>query len=194
MGLNSGQTPIDPEEYAGLKISSIATQKELNEFEQNNIENALEWLLGNKLSQDGILNISFVLELHKQMFSDVWKWAGQIRLTNKNIGVDKFMIIAELGKLLEDAKYWIENRTFPADEIAIRFKHRIVKIHAFPNGNGRHSRIMADIISSRIFEINEFSWGGNSLYDEGKARNRYIKALQAADSGNYESLIEFSRS
>ena len=141
-----GQTPLNEEEKDGLKIKAITTQKELDEFEQLNIEKAVEWTIRKKLNSKIILTVKFIKDLHKRMYGEVWKWAGEYRKTNKNIGIACIYIGIELKNLLDDTKYWIENKTYSPAEIAIRFKHRIVSIHCFPNGNGRHSRMMADII------------------------------------------------
>ena len=148
---NEGQTPLDEEEKEGLKIKTIFTQGDLDEFEQLNIEKAIEWTIHTNLKAERILTEKFIKDLHKKMYGDVWKWAGQFRLTDKNIGVNWTQIGIELKNLIDDIKYWIENKTFSPEEIAIRFKHRIVSIHCFPNGNGRHSRMMADIIIESIF-------------------------------------------
>ena len=190
--LIQGQTPIEPEEYAGLKIKSITTQAELNEFEQNNIENALQWLMRKNIRPDVIFSELFIREVHNRMFQDVWKWAGDFRTTNKNIGVDKHQIRTELKKLTDDIQHWTENKSFSETETAIRFKHRLVKIHLFPNGNGRHSRIMADVVITKYFGKQEVSWGNTNLYETGKARSRYIEALKNADKGNYKALIDFA--
>jgi len=128
------------------------------------------------------------------MFSNVWAWAGSFRNTNKNIGVDKYQIPTQLRMLIDDCKYWVEYKTYPPDEIALRFKHRIVSIHCFANGNGRHSRLMGDVIVEKIFGNDVFSWGGNSLYRSGSFRSQYLQALREADKGNIGPLIKFSRS
>ena len=146
-----GQTPINEEEKDGLLIKTITLQKELDEFEQLNIEKAVEWTIQANLKQDRILSEKFIKYLHKKMYEDVWKWAGEFRKSEKNIGIKWTQIGSELKNLIDDTKYWIENKTYPPEEIAIRFKHRIVQIHCFPNGNGRHSRMMADIILESIF-------------------------------------------
>ena len=146
-----GQTLIDEEEKEGLKIKSITIQSELDEFEQMNIEKAVEWTMRTKVKPERVLSQEYIKTLHKMMYGEVWKWAGEFRKTEKNIGVRWTNIEIELKKLIDDARYWVENKTFPAEEIAIRFKHRLVSIHCFPNGNGRHSRMMADIIMESIF-------------------------------------------
>ena len=167
MGLDlkyyNGQTPLDDDEKEGLKIPTITTRDELDEFEQLNIEKAVEWSIKNKFSSDKIITEQFIKNLHKRMLGDVWKWAGEFRKTNKNIGVDKYLISIELKNLIDDCKYWIKNTTFGPDEIAIRFSHRIVKIHLFPNGNGRHSRLIGDILINHGFSQPVFSWGSNDL-------------------------------
>jgi Fic-DOC domain mobile mystery protein B len=189
-----GQTPIDEEEKDELKIKTISTRAELDEFEQANIEKAVEWSLRNKFSVDKIHTVDFIKEVHRRMFSDVWAWAGKFRTSNKNLGVDKFQIEQELIKLLDDCRFWIENKVFNDDEIAIRFKHRIVTIHLFPNGNGRHSRLCADILISHGLKRNVFTWGKVNLTNEGETRNRYLKAIYLADKGDIGPLIEFARS
>ena len=153
-----GQTPLDEDEKEGLKIKSITTQGELDEFEHLNIEKAVEWTIHTKLKPERILTEKFVKDLHKKMYGDVWKWAGNFRMTDKNIGIEWTQIGVELKCLIDDTRYWIENKTYSSEEIAIRFKHRIVAIHCFPNGNGRHSRMMADIIMESIFNKDVFNW------------------------------------
>ncbi len=201
MGLNSlkyeeGQTPLDPDEMDGLLIPSVTTRTELDEVEQRNIEEAIRWTMERRkrFTIHEILTETFALELHKRMYGGVWEWAGNFRNTNKNIGVDKYQIGIELRTLLDDCRYWIENEVFPEDEIAIRFKHRIVSIHCFPNGNGRHSRLMADIIIEKIFGKPVFTWGSQSLIHRGTLRASYLAALREADCGNMESLVLFARS
>ena len=190
---NDGQTPLDEEEKDGLKIKSITAQGELDEFEQLNIEKAVEWTIHSKFKLEKILTEKFVKNLHKRMYGDVWKWAGAFRKTEKNIGILWTQIGIELKNLLDDTKYWIANKTFPPEEIAIRFKHRIVSIHCFPNGNGRHSRMMADIIMESIFGNEIFSWNQSNMVKANETRNKYIKALREADNGNYKQLIEFEK-
>jgi len=189
-----GQTPIDEDEKKGLKIKTISTRGELDEFEQKNIEKAIAWTIRKKFSIEEILSENFILEVHKQMFGVVWTWAGIIRKTNKNIGVDKFQIPMELRNVLDDCKYWIDHAGFPPDEIAIRFKHRLVQTHIFPNGNGRHSRLCADILISDGFNRPVFTWGKDSISKKGETRNRYLNAIYKADQGIYGPLIEFAKS
>ena len=188
-----GQTPLDDDEKEGLKIKSITTQGELDEFEQLNIEKAVEWTIHTKLRPEKILTEKFIKDLHKRMYSDIWKWAGEFRKTEKNIGIPWTKIGIELKILLDDSKYWIDNETFPPEEIAIRFKHRIVSIHCFPNGNGRHSRMMADIIMESIFGEEIFSWHQSNMVKANETRKKYISSLKEADNGNYNNLIEFAK-
>jgi len=198
MGLNLeyiyGQTSIDEDEKDDLLIPSIVNRGELDEFEQMNIEEAMQWLIGRKLKTDIILTEPFVQMVHKKMYGNVWRWAGRYRRTDKNIGIDKWQIPTALRTLNDDAQFWIANATFSPDEIAIRYKHRIVSIHCFPNGNGRHSRLMADIIIEKIFGSPLFTWGSNNLVRDGNPRQEYLKAIRAADAGDYGPLINFARS
>jgi len=200
MGLDlvyeDGQTPLDEEEKEGLLIAAITTRGELDEVEQRNIEEAILWTIERRrrFTTAEILTEGFIKELHRRMLAGVWGWAGSFRNSDKNIGVSKYQISTQLHVLLGDCAFWIENNTFPPDEIAVRFKHRIVSIHCFANGNGRHSRLIADVIIDKIFGGEVFTWGGQSLIKGGAARTAYLKALKAADQGNYELLIKFARS
>lgn len=198
MGLNleyiNGQTPLDEDEKDGLLIPTIATREELDEFEQQNIEEAIQWALGRSLKAETILTEKFICNLHKQMYGYVWLWAGKFRKTNKNLGVDKWQIPVALKMLCDDTLIWIQNKTYSPDEIALRFKHSIVSIHCFPNGNGRHSRLMADVIIDKVYNLSLFSWGTNNLVHQGDVRNTYLKAIKAADNGNFKQLLAFARS
>jgi Fic-DOC domain mobile mystery protein B len=198
MGLDldyaDGQTPLDEEEKDGLLIPTIATRGELDEFEQQNIEQAVQWTLGRSFKPQVLFSEGFIRKVHKRMYSDVWAWAGEFRKTNKNLGVDKWQISTELKCLLDDAKFWYENNTYSPDEIAVRFKHRIVSIHCFANGNGRHSRLMADIIIQKLYKRLVFSWGAANLISDSDARAAYLKAVRTADKGDYGLLLAFARS
>jgi Fic-DOC domain mobile mystery protein B len=188
-----GQTALDEEEKEGLKIKSITTQGELDEFEQLNIEKVVEWTIHTKFKPENILTEKFIKNLHKRMYGDVWKWAGEFKRTEKNIGISWIQIGIELKNLLDDTKYWIENKTYLPEEVAIRFKHRIVSIHCFPNGNGRHSRMMADIIIESIFQKEIFSWHQSNMVKSNEIRKEYINALKKADDGNVAPLIKFAK-
>jgi len=188
-----GQIPLSEEEKEGIKVKSITTRTELDELEQLNIEKAIEWILKKRLKQEKILSEEFIKLLHTKMFGDVWEWAGSFRKSDKNIGVNWTMIGMQLRMLLDDTKYWIENKTFSPDKIAIRFKHRLVSIHCFPNGNGRHSRIMADIIIESIFGLNIFTWNNSNLINANNTRSEYIDSIKKADEGIIEPLLKFAR-
>jgi len=198
MGLDldsqDGQTGLDDDEKEGLRITTITTHGELDEYEQLNIEKAIEWTIPKKFKADDLLTEDFIKLLHKKMFNDVWKWAGEFRRTEKNIGVDWIQIGIKLRMMLDDARIWIANKVYPPEEIAIRFKHRLVSIHCFPNGNGRHSRIMADLIMEKIFNEPIFTWGNPNMAKADETPQHYIKALKEADNGNIGPLIEFARS
>lgn len=199
MGLNleysTGQTPIDANESDGLKIKTITTQSELNEFEQLNIERALHWTLRKRFTADQILSEEFILSLHKKMYEDVWKWAGKFRTSEKNLGIPHPFIGIEIRKLIDDTRFWINHKSFSSDEIAIRFKHRLVSIHCFPNGNGRHSRLMADLIVEKLFQESSFSWGQSLPLNASNedVRSAYLSALKEADRNNYKPLLKFAR-
>ncbi|MDB9755816.1 mobile mystery protein B [Winogradskyella sp.] len=193
LNYKDGQTPLNADEKEGLKIKSITTQKELDEFEQLNLEKAVEWTIRTKLKQERVLTEKFIKDLHKKMYGDVWKWAGNFRTSEKNIGITWTSISTYLKALLDDANYWVDNHIYAPEEIAIRFKHRLVAIHCFPNGNGRHSRLMADIIMESVIEQDIFSWHSSNMVKADDVRKAYILALKKADGGNIDPLIEFAK-
>ncbi len=192
-GNSDGATPLDPDEMDGLKLKHITTRAELDRWEQENIADGMAWLGRRKKSTD-TLTEDFIRKLHIKMLSKVWSWAGRFRRSGKNIGVDWSMTPMQLQYLLGDVQYWIENDIYEADEIATRFHHRLVYIHLFPNGNGRHARLMADTLLTEVLGKKPFSWGDANLNRDGDIRRRYIDALRAADSQNYELLLNFVRS
>lgn len=184
-----GATPLDADELASLIPGHITTQGELNEWEQLNIVQGENWARNQRKE---LLTEVFVRQLHKQMFGETWKWAGEFRKSDKNIGVDWLTIAVELKKLLDDADYQVEHVSYPLDEIAVRFHHRLVAIHPFPNGNGRHARLMADLLVQRLGRP-RFTWGSRSLIDTSHTRQLYIAALQAADASDIAPLLTFAR-
>ena len=184
---DDNSTPLTEEEKLQLKAKWITTRAELNELETKGIANAEIWLLKNKKD---ILNETFIKNLHKKMFGDIWKWAGTFRTTERNIGVAPYEIQPKLRILLDDVKFWIDNRTFSPKEIAIRFHHRLVQIHPFPNGNGRISRLMADLLIKQ-FDLQALNWGSGSLTEISELRKEYITALREADNGDYSFLLNF---
>ena len=188
----SGATPLDPDEMVGLKVRHIATREELNRFEQDNINEALQWLENRRKSD--ILTEKFIKTLHKKMFGKVWRWAGSFRSSGKNIGVDWTQFPFYLHTLLQDVRYWIDNKTYSPDEIAVRFHHKLVWIHLFANGNGRHARLMTDILLESILKQEPFTWNMKSIDVEDQVRSFYIDALKKADNNDYSMLLEFVRS
>lgn len=186
-----GATPLDPEESAGLIPKHITLQSQLNEWEQRNILDAEKWMIGRKFQFDKIVTRDFMCNLHQRMFGNTWKWAGKFRQSNKNIGVDWLMISVELKKLCDDLIFQIEKNIFKVDEAAMRFHHRLVLIHPFSNGNGRHARLMTDIfLLSQNCE--HFSWGEyQTMTSTTVIRKNYIEALRAADRGDYRLLNVF---
>lgn len=191
-----GATPIDPDEADGLLQAHVSTRQELNELEEANIQVGAQWALERAVvgrRRQDVLTEDFLYELHRRMFGSVWAWAGQVRTTDKNISVDKFLIRPEVRKLVECSRHWREHSTYDADELAVRFHHRLVAIHPFPNGNGRHARLMADLIVQQAGG-RPFSWGGTSLVETSALRNAYIDALREADRGVLERLMDFARS
>lgn len=183
-------TPLTPDEKNGLIPSDITYRRELNKAEQDNIARAQDWALSRRRE---LLTEKFIKDLHGRMLGDVWRWAGDFRTSEKNIGIPYYEIPMAVRELLDDGKTWIECKTYPPDEIAVRLHHRLVQIHAFANGNGRHARLMADLLVMHLGR-ERFTWGSVNLQDAGQVRKRYIEALKAADNHNIGPLLAFARS
>jgi Fic-DOC domain mobile mystery protein B len=191
MDYPEGATPLDPDEMEGLKFKHVTKRGELDELEQANIESGLLWLARHR--RKDVLTDGFVVTLHKRLFGDVWSWAGTFRKTGKNIGIDPLHIGVELRKLMGDARYWAEHGTYNPVEAAVRLHHRMVSIHPFPNGNGRHARIMADTMLTRVYGAEPIDWaGGHDLQRMNERRTAYITALRAADKGDLVPLLAFA--
>lgn len=186
-----GATPIDPDEALGLIPKHIRIQSELNAWEEMNIVEGANWIARQKMTQG--MNEGLVRELHRRMFNKTWLWAGTFRKSAKSIGIDWTQIAVAIKNLLDNTVYQIENKTMPIDEIVVRFHHQLVLIHAFPNGNGRHARLIADALIVTLGG-KRFSWGGNtSIATSGTTRKNYLLALRAADKGDIAPLMLFAR-
>ncbi len=187
---DEANTPLTAEEREQLIPSYITLRHELNEAEQVNIGAALRWADGRKRD---VLDRVFLSELHRRMFSDVWRWAGQYRTTARNIGVEAYRIAMDVQQAIDDARCWVKNATYPPAEIAVRFSHRLVAIHPFPNGNGRFSRLVGDLLARQLGQL-PFTWGRANLFNAGETRARYVEALRAADNHDIGPLLLFARS
>lgn len=187
-----GQTPLDPDEKAGLIPAFVETKGALNDWEQENILQAVKWL--QRAKPPVVLSEVFCRDLHRRMFNKTWQWAGKFRQSDKNIGCDWTLVAVKLNQLLGNAQYWVENESFPPDELAARFHHALVWIHPFPNGNGRHARVMTDALLKQLGQ-KAFSWGnGANLVSANEVRARYLAALRAADQNDFTDLLAFVRS
>ncbi len=187
----AGGTPLEPAEREGLLQTWITFRGELNEAEQTNISAGLAWV--HRQARKDILNEGFMRNLHRRLFGDVWAWAGEFRSTPRDLGVEPALIRSEIRLTFDDTRYWIEKQTYQPDEIAVRLHHRLVLIHPFANGNGRTTRLIADLLAERLGR-EPFTWGPQGLDDIGETRARYIAALKAADDHDIEPLLEFARS
>ena len=186
---DDNSTPLTAEEKNGLKLKWITLRSELNEAEARNIAQAQIWLASNK--KKDVCSDTFLRNLHKKMFCDVWVWAGEYRITERNIGVAPYQIPMKLKQLFDDLNFWIDNKTYLNHEIAVRLHHKLVQIHPFPNGNGRVSRLMADLVLRKL-EGKTLYWGDTNLVDVSEVRRKYIDALRKADAGDYTDLLNFT--
>jgi len=190
---DSNATEVDPDEAEFLIPAHIRTRDELNAWEQANIAQAVSWLGRRKRTANQLLTPTFLRELHRRMFSDAWRWAGKFRQSDKNIGVAWYDVPQQLQLLVEDTKHHLLTRDFPLDETAARFHHRLVQIHPFANGNGRHARLVTDRLLLALGRP-QFSWGARERGAEDSARERYLESLRGADAGRFGALMEFVRS
>jgi Fic-DOC domain mobile mystery protein B len=192
----SGATPIAPDDLEGLIPDFVATRADLNVVEFENITKALPWARrrARALGPAGILDYGFMMALHRRMFGDVWAWAGTPRRRETNIGVAPYLIPAQSQVKLDDAKFWHAKSVFEPDDLAARIHCRLVSVHPFVNGNGRCTRLMADLYLTSI-DAKPFTWGGTNLDVGGSGRARYIAALvKAANIDDYIDLVQFARS
>lgn len=194
-----GATPITDDEAAGLKLTWVTTRGELNEVEQANIVAGLRRRRWRTADTADLLDEQSVRALHKDLFGEVWSWAGAYRSAERNIGVAPSEIAACVVNLVEDAKMWIGgDRPMPVDEVGVRFHHRLAQVHPFPNGNGRLARAITDLLLTSL-GAETFSWGrasmdGRPIDRAGVMRERYIAALRRADGHDFATLSEFVRS
>jgi Fic-DOC domain mobile mystery protein B len=190
-----GNTPLTPDELAELR-PSLTTKGELDQFERSNILEANRWAFNPRvLKREDPFIEPYLRQLHKRMFDQTWKWAGRYRKTDKNLGIPFHQIMNGIAAILGDIHYWLENETFDIEEIAIRYHHRLVWIHPFPNGNGRHARLLADVIAVKNGR-ERFTWGLKELKETAPARTEYIRCLKVADANNDDisGLLNFARS
>ncbi len=186
-----GVTPLNPDAAKGL-IPRLTLQSELNEFEQTNIQIAVVWASKSRKLKRELVSIEGIKFLHKKMFDLTWRWAGKFRQHETNFGVSWHEIPEELKKLCDDVIYWEQHKTFQPIETAIRFHHRLVSIHPFPNGNGRVSRLTADMYLEYLKQP-PLSWGArDTLVGDSIDRKEYLAALRQADTGEFERLIRFA--
>jgi Fic-DOC domain mobile mystery protein B len=190
MDADNHATSLTPEERSELIPTHITLRSELNELEQQNIGGADRWAFSRR---HVILRERFLKSLHRRMFNRVWRWAGKYRTSERNLGVTPYQIEPDLRQALDDARYWVEHGSYPSDELALRFHHRLVAVHPFPNGNGRWSRLAADLLIVRQGG-SRFTWGRANLQAASDVRRAYIDALKAADNHDLSSLVGFARS
>lgn len=188
--LGDGHTELSAEDQDGLIPTYIATRGELFDAEQRNISQAL---LRRPPGTEELLDDKYLRDLHSALFGQVWKWAGQYRTRETNIGIEPSQIAVAVRSLVDDVTWWTDSGTFAIDEIAVRFHHRLVAIHPFRNGNGRHGRVTADYLA-RSLGSEPFTWGRFLDLPTSELRKAYQSALQEADAGAIKPLLSFAHS
>lgn len=190
-----GATPLNEEDLKGLIPDFVATRADLNQVEYENIAKALPWAYRQAriLGPTGLFEYSFLFNLHRRMFADVWKWAGTQRVRETNTGAAPSQVPSQVKATLDDARFWHANGHLPVDERAARLHHRLVSVHPFPNGNGRCTRLLADLYLVSLGH-DPFTWGSTRLDEQSELRDAYIKSLLAAHDDDLRPLIAFARS
>ncbi len=182
-----GETPID--DISGLKVKGVTTRSELNKIEAENIRKAVvKYLATTPNRRTARFDLLWVFQLHREMFGDVWAWAGTIRTTVTNIGVAPNQIEVGLAALLDDLAFWEQQGE---DELkqAVMLHHRAVHIHPFQNGNGRWARLLANIWL-RVLGDQLTEWPEETIGAESVIRDDYLAAIKAADEGEYGPLMD----
>lgn len=188
-----GSTPVDERQVHGLRARAITTQAELDAAEQANILQALEWARrARSLAFPRLLSAPVIRNVHKRMFDQVYAWAGMQRTQELNIGCEPRLIAERLYNLCEDVKAWTVHEHWPPEETAVRFHHALVLIHVFPNGNGRHARLMADLLLARRYRMSPLGWGGRAFQRAGALHDEYIAAMRRADNGDFAPIVDFA--
>lgn len=188
--IGEGHTELAEEDRLGLLPTYIATKGELYEAEQRNLVQAM---IGRHPSTSQLLDDKYLRDLHRAMLGKVWRWAGSYRRRETIIGIEPGGIAVAMRQLIDDTRAWVEFATFSHDELAVRFHHRLVQIHPFANGNGRHGRIAADLLAQSL-GAPRFTWGANLQVNTDELRRRYRSALYQADAGKISALLTFARS
>jgi Fic-DOC domain mobile mystery protein B len=186
--VQSAESAITPEERARL-LPSLSTRAQLNDVERLGINAARVWAMrGTVLQRGDLMTEAFTRELHRRMFGGIWRGAGRFRTTMREPGWEPVRIAGGVGMFLDDAEGWLRYSTYPVHEAAVRLHQRLVAIHPWANGNGRHARLMADIVVASHGE-RPLTWGSR---DPESAPRRYTEALGAAERGDVASLVEFA--
>ena len=190
-GVGEGQTPLEPEEITGLLLQ-IRTREALNQVEEENILRARLWAAESPLVRARLLTEPVIRRVHRQMFGGVWRWAGKYRTSERNLGHPWQRLSADIHQLCGSFAFRVEQKSEDPDELAVDFHYQLVRVHAFPNGNGRHARFCADRLVENLGRA-AFSWGRADLARTGDARAQYLSALIEADAGDPVAMLKFSR-
>jgi Fic-DOC domain mobile mystery protein B len=181
-------TPLRPEEIAALRVP-VVSRAQLNALEAANVADGRAWAMASR--RDCFVR-EYLSELHRRMFGAVWAWAGRYRTHEVNIGTTMpHEIEVAVAQVFDDARAWRDYKAYEPVELAVRLHHRLVLIHPFAGGNGRCTRLMADVIVKRL-GAKPLTWGAASLSETGAARAAYIEALHAADNHDLTPLLAFA--
>jgi Fic-DOC domain mobile mystery protein B len=186
-----GETPID--DISGLKPKGLTTRAQLNAVEARNMRKAVvRYLVIKPSRRQAPFTLEWCYKLHRQMFGEVWRWAGQKRTTELNIGVPFHRIDVDLKNLMADLAFWREKGEMDPIEQVARLHHRAVFIHPFLNGNGRWSRLLANIFQKQSTDKLTI-WPEETVGNASVIREEYLAAVRSGDKGDYNPLIALHR-
>ncbi len=191
MSLNRGlpgETPLD--DISGLKLKHIRTVSGRADVEFENMALAIDKYLTRAPSRrTAPFSLRWMLRVHREMFGNVWTWAGKRRTTDGlTLGVPAIRVEIALEELSRDLSLWRDAPIGRQEEAAI-LHHRAVSIHPFLDCNGRWARML-----SRIWQLQHTGdytrWPETELFQgQSSLRPAYIRALQEADAGDMTALI-----
>ena len=181
-----GETPIPGDELAALvphvidTLAAPITRADIYDLEsavlQDVTETQLAAALDGSLTLDDLLNDYFLRDLHTQLYGDIWMWAGRWRQYEVNIGVAPEHIAVELRSAMGNIGYrWERAADWTPRELGVAVHAEAVRVHPFTDGNGRTTRLLADLVFIAAQDPAELQ------YDWNIDKRGYIEHLREFD-------------
>lgn len=182
-----GETPIDGDELDALlpavreALGEPPTKAAVFDLEQQIQDevaaDSLTAVIDGSLALDELMTDHFVRDLHHRSYGDVWLWGGRLRVRELNLGVAPEYIAVELRTALENlTERWNATSDFTPRQLGIAVHAETVRIHPFADGNGRSTRLLADLVFAAAHDSTEVE-----LYNWSIDKERYITLLREFD-------------